>query len=264
MGSPAARRAPARRPAFTRAACWAFSHAPALALAVAVASPALAAPPEIKPLLLGELDLRLHGADRIEGENGFAAARLRLGVSAEITPWFRALAQAEWARDKPALLDAYAELRPLAGWAVRLGASKTPLFTSARDEPVFALPVPERTMTVLAFWPGRDLGAEIHKLPTAALPLEGWLRVGNGSGAVLGNDNSDFAVDARLDVALGRARPGADSSQLFGVRLGTGLHLDSVEDRPGITGETADGFTFYRPPTVTGPRRIAEAHVGGR
>lgn len=232
----------------------------ALTLA-ALTAPARAEPPVLRPILLGETDLRFDAPDRTEGEDGFAAARLRLGASLEVGSWFRAVGQAEWAREKPALLDAYAEFRPLPGWAVRAGASKTPLFANARDETVFTLPVPERPMVVTAFWPGRDLGVEIHKLPTLSLPVEAWLRVGNGSGAVLGNDNSDFAVDMRLDVALGRARPGAGTTSFFGLRLGGGLHLDSVEDRPGVTGATAGGFVFYRPPTVSGPRRVAEAHL---
>src|SRR5262245_42648018 len=108
---------------------------------ILVSAAAFAAPPEVKPILLGETDLRYHAADRIEGEDGFAAARLRLGLDAKVTSWFRAVAQAEWARDKPALLDAYAEFRPFEGWVLRAGASKTPLFTGARDEPVFTLPV---------------------------------------------------------------------------------------------------------------------------
>lgn len=233
-----------------------------LALALTFApTPALAAPPEVKPILLGEIDLRFHAAKRVEGEDGFAAARLRLGLQADVTSWFRAVGQAEWARDKPALLDAYAELRPLAGWALRIGASKTPLVSSAYDEPIYTLPVPERAMVTTAFWSGRDLGVELHKIATPSFPIEAWLRAGNGSGAVLGNDNSDFSMDARLDVALGRAMPGAPAALPFGLRLGAGLHLDSVEDRPGVTGATADGFTFYRPPTVTGPRRVAEAHA---
>jgi phosphate-selective porin OprO and OprP len=225
------------------------------------AAPARAEPPLVRPLLLGETDLRFDAPDRTEGEDGFAAARLRLGAGLDVGSWFRAVAQAEWARDRPALLDAYAELRHPSGWAVRLGASKTPLFAGARDEAVFSLPVPERPMVVTAFWPGRDLGAEIHRMPTDSFPVEAWLRAGNGSGAVLGNDNSDFAADMRLDVVLGRARPDSAPSSFFGLRLGGALHLDSVEDRPGISATTAGGFTFYRPATVSGARRVAEAHA---
>jgi phosphate-selective porin OprO/OprP len=228
------------------------------------ARPAHADPPVLRPLLLGETDLRFDAPDRTEGEDGFTATRLRLGAGLDIGTWFRAVAQAEWAREKPALLDAYAELRLAPGWALRAGASKTPLFVNGHDEPVFSLPVPERPLVVNAFWPGRDLGVEIHKLPERALPIEAWLRVGNGSGAVLGNDNSKFAVDFRLDVALGRARPNLRAivaTAPLGVRLGAGLHLDSVEDRPGVTGTTSGGFAFYRPPTVSGGRRVAEAHA---
>lgn len=227
----------------------------------AIASAAHAAPPEVKPILLAELDFRLHAAERIEGEDGFGATRLRLGAASDLAPWCSVLGQAEWAREKPVLLDAYVVLRPSPEWEIRLGAAKTPLFFSARDMPVFTLPLPERSMVARAFWPGRDVGIEVHKLATPRLPLEAWLRVGNGSGSVLGNDNSDFAIDARLDVALGRAQPRAPEAEPFGLRLGAGIHAESAEDRAGITGTTADAFTFYRPAIVSGPRHVVEAHA---
>lgn len=237
------------------------SAALTIAAASLCAATARAEPPVVKPILLAETDLRFDAPDRVEGEDGFAAARFRLGASMTIGSWFRAVGQAEWAQEKPALLDAYAEVRPLPGWALRAGAGKTPLFANGRNETLFTLPVPELPMVVRAFWPARDLGVEVQKLPTRALPVEAWLRAGNGSGAVLGNDNSDFALDMRLDVVLGRAQPGAGAASLLGLRLGGGLHLDSVEDRPGVSGTTAGAFTFYRPPTVSGPRRVAEAHA---
>lgn len=220
-----------------------------------------AAPPSIRPTVLGEIDFKLHAAERIEGEDGFGVTRLRLGAVADFTPWCSALAQAEWAREKPVLLDAFVALRAASALEIRVGASKTPLFASARDDVVFALPIPERSMLARAFWPGRDVGVEVHQIATSRLPIEGWLRLGNGSGSVLGNDNSDFSLDARLDVALGRALRDASADVPFGLRLGAGIHADSAEDRPGIAGETADGFTFYRPATVSGPRRVVEAHA---
>src|SRR5262245_46471525 len=119
---------------------------PALAAALLVPSISYAAPPLVKPLALGEFDFRLHAAERIEGEDGFGVARLRLGASTDIKPWFNMTAQAEWAREKPVLLDAFVAIRPLPSWEIRVGASKTPLFSSARDEQVYALPIPERSI----------------------------------------------------------------------------------------------------------------------
>ncbi|HVK65690.1 MAG TPA: hypothetical protein VM694_14505 [Polyangium sp.] len=233
------------------------------ALAALLLSPSVARAEgtRVQALFQGDIDARLHSAERVEGEDGFAVARLRLGARADFTPWFHAVAQAEWAQEKPALLDAYVAVRPSPSWEISLGARKTPLFAAARDEPVWMLPVPERPMIVRALWPGRDVGLEVHRLPTPSLPLEAWLRVGNGSGSVLGNDNSDFALDARLDVALGRANPMAKGTPLFGLRLGAGIHVESAEDRIGVRGTTADGFIFYRAATVYGPRRVAEAHT---
>jgi phosphate-selective porin OprO/OprP len=108
---------------------------------------------------------------------------------------------------------------------------------------------------------GYDAGVEVHRLPTRRVPLEGWLRVDNGSGSALGNDNNSFALDARLDAAFGRARAEASARERFGLRFGAGVHFESAEDRLGIAGTTADGFLFYRPPTVSGPRHVVEGHV---
>jgi phosphate-selective porin OprO and OprP len=101
----------------------------------------------------------------------------------------------------------------------------------------------------------------VHRLPTLRLPIEAWVRVGNGSGTALGNDNSDYALDARLDVALGRAVSYAPASRPFGLRFGSGLHAEVAESRLGISGTTADGFLFYQPATVSGPRYVTEAHL---
>lgn len=228
---------------------------------VLCAAPAVAEPPDVQVLLLGEVDARLHSAARVEGEDGFSITRLRLGARANLAPWLAAVAQAEWAQEKPALLDAYAAARPGERWEISAGARKTPLFASARDEPVWMLPVPERPMVTRAFWPARDVGVEVHRLPSPALPIEAWLRGGNGSGSVLGNDNSDYAIDARLDAVFGRAMPDASPDLTFGLRVGGGLHAESAEDRPGVRGTTADGYLFYRSQTVNGPRRVAEAHL---
>lgn len=223
--------------------------------------PEAAGAPRVKPIALAELDYRVHAAKSIEGEDGFAPARMRLGARADLAAWLRLVAQAEWATDKPALLDAYVDLGPFRTFSFRFGASKTPLFASSRDETVDTLPVPERSMMARAFWPGRDFGLEVRRSATRALPLDAWLRVGNGAGRVLGNDNSDYALDARLDIAFGRALPEAPGAPFLGLRLGAGIHLESAKDRLGVTPDTADGFVFYRAPTVSGPRRVVEAHT---
>jgi phosphate-selective porin OprO/OprP len=140
---------------------------------------------------------------------------------------------------------------------ISLGAGKTPLFSSARDEPVWSLPVLGLSMMTRAFWAGYDAGVEVHRLPTRRVHLEGWLRVGNGSGSALGNDNSSFALDA----TFGRARAEASAREHFGLRFGAGVHVESAEDWLGSAGTTADGFLFYRPPTVAGPRHVVEGHL---
>ena len=237
-------------------------------LAAAVAALVLVAPParadlpfDLRPIVVSEVDFHIHSVPSIEGEDGFSVERLRLGARASFTPWFSGAAQVELVGESPRILDASLTVKPTRDWEISLGAGKTPLFSSARDEPVWSLPVPGLSMTTRAFWAGYDAGLEVHRLPTPRLPLEGWLRVGNGSGNALGNDNSSYALDARLDAVFGRARVDAPARERFGLRFGAGMHVESAEDRLGIAATTADGFLFYRPPTVSGPRHVVEGHL---
>jgi phosphate-selective porin OprO and OprP len=235
----------------------------AAALLVALPTPEARAdnPFELQPILVGELDYRLHSNKDLEAYDGFDVDRFRLGARVSYTRWFTAVMQVELVGEKPTILDARVVVKPSRDWELTFGAGPTPLFSSARDEPLWALPVPELSMVTRAFWAGYDFGVEAHRKPTPGLPIEGWVRLGNGSGSALGNDNSDYALDARLDVALGRAVTNAPASRRFGLRFGSGLHAEVAESRLGISGTTADGFLFYAPATVSGPRYVTEAHL---
>ncbi|RKH10090.1 hypothetical protein D7X74_28200 [Corallococcus sp. CA047B] len=216
------------------------------ALALLSASGARAQGPLITPTLVGEVDYRVH-ADDIEGHDGFTLARLRMGARGQPVPWLVAVGTAEWAQEKPALLDAYVDLLIITGVRLSIGYAKTPLFPAGRDQSIETLPIPELPLVTQAFWARRDLGLEAQWTP-ASLPLEGWLRLGNGSGSPLGNDNASPSVDARLDVHHG------------GLRLGAGAHVEDAFDRPGIGGRLPQNFLFYRPPPVSGYRTVTEAH----
>lgn len=233
-------------------------------LAAGVAALVLAAPAahadlpfDLRPILVGEIDLRVHSAPALEGKDGFAVHRLRLGARASFTPWFSAAAQVELVGESSRILDASVTVKPTPEWEVTFGAGKTPLFSSARYEPVWSLPVPGLSMTTRAFWAGYDAGLKVHRLPTPHLPIEGCLRVGNGSGNALGNDNSSYALDA----AFGRAVAGASARERFGLRFDVGVHVESAEGRLDISDTTADDFLFYRPPTVSGPRHVVDGHL---
>ncbi|WP_249351498.1 OprO/OprP family phosphate-selective porin [Corallococcus exiguus] len=202
--------------------------------------------PRFTPTFVAEVDYRVH-ADDIEGHNGFNLARLRLGGRGQPVPWLVAVGTAEWAQEKPALLDAYVDLLVIDGLRFSVGYAKTPLFPAGRDQSIETLPIPELPLVTAAFWARRDLGAEVQWTP-ASLPLEGWLRLGNGSGSPLGNDNAQPSVDVRLDV------------RHSGVRVGAGAHVEDAFDRPGIGGRGAQNFLFYRPPPVSGYRTVTEAH----
>lgn len=233
----------------------------ALALMVALASaasPLGTADDRFALVLVGEIDARLQSAE-VEGLNGLSLARFRIGGRAAPVSWFRLVGTAEWAQEKPALNDAYFELLPLDGLEVLVGYSKTPLFITGKSTRVEALSIPERSLVVRALWPRRDLGVEVHWRPLFA-PVEMWGRFGNGSGSPLGNDDPRPAGDARVDLTLGRERRG-DEGSTWGLRAGLGAHAEDAFDRPGIGGFTTQGFLFYRPPVVSGPRAVVEGHV---
>lgn len=158
------------------------------------------------------------------------------------------------------LHDGRVEVEPHEALRLSLGYGKTPLFASVRDLPVETLAVPELSLVARAFSPGRDVGAEAH-LAHPALPVEAWIRAGNGSGAANGNDNPALAGEARLDLSFGRCRAGAERDAPWGLRLGVGGHLEDAFDRAGISGSTTPGFVFWRSPTVSGPLRLGEAHL---
>ncbi|MCP3099256.1 hypothetical protein LZ198_10275 [Myxococcus sp. K15C18031901] len=221
------------------------------------ATPALAEEGWLRPTLVGEVDYRQHGSD-VEGFDGFTLARLRLGAEARPVPWLVARGVAEWALEKPVLIDAFVAFTGLKDWRISLGYNKTPLFPSAHDEHLEARAIPELSGLDQAFWPRRDLGLEVRWSPST-LPLETWVRVGNGSRSPLGNDNQLPALDARLDGRWGRSA-GAPLS-FWGARVGAGVHVESAFDRAGIGGTGPQGFVYYRPPPVSGARTVTEAHA---
>lgn len=230
----------------------------AIAIALGLVAGEARAQPVVSPTLVGELDLRARSADA-EAEDGFALVRFRPGLRIDATPWARFVGSVEWIREKPSIVDAYGRLR----WrwlTVSAGFGKTPLFPTAHDEPIQSLAIPELAPVVDALWPGRDLGLEVAVASPLCLPIEAWLRVGDGSGSALGNDNDALAFDARLDLVLGR---GARQDRMLGLRAGAGGHVEEAFDRQGANGTTVDGFAYYRGPTVSGTRTVAEAHLVG-
>ncbi|RVU41082.1 hypothetical protein EA187_19450 [Lujinxingia sediminis] len=217
----------------------------------------------LRPTLLGETDYRVYPAEE-EGRTGFALARLRPGLILSPVDWFRGVATVEFAGKNPIILDAYARFSPLSWLDLSLGYAKPPLFASFINEPVYAIPFPGRAPVVGAFRVRRDLGVDAHFRP-AALPVEGWARVGNGTGSALGNDNALPAGYAALDLVFGRAhsaRPGA-ADATWGLRLGVAGLYENTEDREGIAGTTPLGFRYYRPVIVSGERKVGEAHLVG-
>jgi phosphate-selective porin OprO/OprP len=196
-----------------------------------------------------------------EGETGFEVRRLYLGARWEPAAWVTAVGSIQALGEHgPIIVDAFVRVEPHRFVDLSLGYAKTPLFVSARDVSIETVPIPELSLSTGAFWPGRDAGAEAH-LGDTALPVEAWVRVGNGSHSPAGNDNPQIALDARVDLVLGRANPEAERGETFGLRIGGGAHLEDAEDRPGITAHTPSGFEFWRSPTISGPVRVFEGHV---
>jgi phosphate-selective porin OprO/OprP len=217
-------------------------------------------PYPLRPTLLGEVDYRVYPSE-VEGHTGFAVARLRPGLALAPTPWFRGVGTFEFAGEIPTILDAFARIRASKWAEFTIGYSKPPLFASFIYEPVHALPFPDRAPVVTSFRVRRDVGADVHFTP-ATVPLEGWVRVGNGSGSPLGNDNASPAGYASLDLVIGRAWTAAGGEeQPFGLRLGGGGLLEDARERNGIVGQTPFGFVYYRPIVVTGLRTVGQGHV---
>ncbi len=219
-------------------------------------------PSALRPTLLVEADYRVYPSE-LEGNTGFALARVRPGLVLEPAPWLQAVTTVELADEHPAVLDAAVRLRA-AEWAeVTAGYSKPPLFASYVHEPVHVLPFPDRAPVVAAFRVRRDVGVGLQLRPRS-VPLEGALRVGNGAGSALGNDNALPAATALLDLVLGRAWVGSTSrTRRYGLRLGAGALVESPRDRDGIVGKTPLGFTYFRPIVVSGPRVVGEGHAVG-
>lgn len=216
----------------------------------------------IRPSLLAELDYRVH-AREVEGVDGFGLARLRTGLVFTPVEWLSAVATIEWAGEYPVVLDAFATLRPADWIDVGVGYAKPPLFASFLYEPVAAMPLPGRAAVVDAFRVRRDVGVGAHLAPREA-PVEAAVRIGNGSGSVLGNDTSAPAGYALVDLVLGRAwRGAAEGERELGLRLGASALVESVRDRDGVVGTTPLGFVYRRPIVVSGLRTVAEAHLIG-
>ncbi|XXF74909.1 hypothetical protein P2318_17700 [Myxococcaceae bacterium GXIMD 01537] len=214
----------------------------------------------LQPTLLVDADYRAYPS-ALEGNTGFTLARLRPGLILAPKPWFRGVATIEFADEHPVILDAYMRLRASEWAEFTIGYSKPPLFASFTYEPVQVMPFPDRAPVVSAFFVRRDLGVDVHFTPRH-LPIEGWLRVGNGTGSPLGNDNALPAGYGSLDFVLGRAWVGsAPEDRTYGLRVGAGGFVENAQDRDGIAGKTPLGFVYARPIVVSGVRAVGEAHL---
>lgn len=231
----------------------------ALALALALRAGAAAAQsPPVELVALVEGDYRYHSSEA-EGYAGLALRRARMGARAQPLPWLGFQLVGEYARAAAGVLDAFASARANDTFEVNAGFFRAPTMPSGRDDRVFALPVPERAMTVAALWPGRDLGVELHWTPR--LPVEVWARFGNGSGNPLGPENGMPTGSLRVDVAFGRAHAHGPRDGFWGLRVGAAALVGEALDRAGVAGVTPLGFTFYRPVPIEGLRATATGHV---
>ncbi|WP_224373026.1 porin [Hyalangium versicolor] len=214
----------------------------------------------LRPTVLTEIDYRVFPSV-LEGNSGFALAHFRPGVLLAPTDWFRAVGTVEFAGEYASILDAFMALRATPWAEFSIGYSKPPLFPSFIYEADASLPFPDRAPVITSFQIRRDLGADVHFTPRS-IPLEGWLRVGNGTGSALGNDNALPAGYASIELVLGRAWVGAAAEQrTFGLRLGSSGFIESAGDRDGITGQTPLGFLYYRPIVVSGLRGVVAGHA---
>jgi phosphate-selective porin OprO and OprP len=213
---------------------------------------------DLAPTTMAQLDYDAHAA---EGANhdGFVLQRARLGLRVRPVPWLLLVTTVEYANGKVLPFEVLAEAVARHAWYFSVGFRRTPLFHSAKDELIESLPIPELSLVTRALWPGVDLGADVH-YQSERVPVEAWLRVGNGSQNVAGNDNNYPALDLRVDAVLGKARVGHEASW-WGFRAGLGGHAKYRQDTTGLYGSTPDGFVFYHPVPTHGWQAIGEAHV---
>lgn len=216
----------------------------------------------LKPTVLVEGDYRVFPSET-EGNTGFALARMRPGLSLQPTSWFRALATVEFAGEYATILDAFMTLRATRWLEFNVGYARPPLFASSRYEPIHVQAFPDFAPVVSAFQVRRDIGVDVHMAPER-IPIEAWLRVSNGTGSALGNDNALPAGYGTFDLVLGRAWTSAGrSADTYGMRVGVGAFVEEVRDRDGIIGATPLGFQYFRPVVVSGRRTVGEAHFVG-
>lgn len=209
----------------------------------------------LRPSGLLEGDVRAYPS-LPQGTSGFALGRGRLGVTATSAHTFTTVT-AELVGDRVTLLNAFISYSPWRWLELSIGFRKSPLFITGRDLYAPALPLMERSATVRALWPLRDLGAEVVWRSEQA-PIDLFLRASNGSAGWVANDDDLLALTARLDLALGRAR---DPSAPFGLRVGGAVIYEDVLDRPGMAGQTPWGFAFQRVPSVSGERLVLAGHL---
>ncbi len=212
------------------------------------------------PTLLAEIDGQKL-ADEAEGNDGFALGRFRVGLRGEPLPWLGFVATVELARESPGLLDAYVLVRPTEGVTIDVGFAKAPLLASFYAEPVHAMATPDRAPVVVAFRTRRDLGIGLL-VARREVPLELRLRVGNGAGGILGNDNPQIAGYGALDLVLGRARRGG-AGKLLGMRLGVAGMYEHAAARNSIQAVHPLDYVYVQPVPIEGPRAVGEAHLIG-
>lgn len=212
----------------------------------------------VTPTALLEADYR-QLSDPIEGNNGFALARARLGLQLRPTDWLLAVSTVELAgAGAPALLDGYARFTATPWLELTVGYSKPPLFASFRHEGVTTLPLPMRSAIVNEIRVRRDVGVEARFAPRRA-PIEAIVRVGNGS-TTLANDNDTPTGYGALDLVLGRAWAGG-RSEVFGLRLGAAALIDDPQAHDSIAGVTPLGYIYAQPAVASGLRAIATTHA---
>lgn len=220
-------------------------------------SPALPLGNVLRPTLLGEVDYRVYPAEE-EGQTGFGVARFRPGLVLTPVDWMRAVGTVEFAGEYAVIQDLFAQAF-VGEFEFTAGYAKPLLFASFAQEPVHTLPMPDRAPVVRSFAIDRDVGVTARYRSRSA-PLELALRVGNGSGSPLGNDNAIPAGYASADLVLGRANL-QNRTAPAGLRFGAAGLVESVRDRNGISGSTPLGFVYFRPVVVSGLRAVLEAHA---
>lgn len=222
-------------------------------------------PATVWPIAVVQAEGRIGAIDDGEIIPALAMPRARLGARGKWSTWAKGQINIEFARAQPFMLDASLTLMPDPMWEITTGVSHTPTFVQGKDGAIVTSSFSDHGTMLRALWPNRELGVEVHMLPTE-WPIEMWLRVGSGQTFTVAPDPDGFALDGRLDFVWERARAQAVpalAKSAYGARVGMAARIEKNDGKTGSTLRAPWGDVVVAAPTLSGDRTLLVGHAVG-